>query len=148
MVSKEDCERQSIHTDFNPKAINVNKARACIISIQPGTTLDVVDKGGSLRTIHLEPGDAVFFKGGCQHAGSAYKNVNSRLHYFLDIRGTRKHNTTYFVDASGKYQSLSYSESLSIKMNEKKSATKLLNKMRGALMREAKLNKMASFKGI
>ena len=94
LVSKPGCLEQAFHQDHDPQAENVALSLSLIISIQTGTSLKILEHNGATRTVCLDPGDAIFFKGSCIHAGSAYSEWNARIHFFLDVDYTRKEGFT------------------------------------------------------
>ena len=113
VFSKPGCGRQVAHTDWTPQE-NSNKSFACVIALQPKTTLDVWpgagrilmdgvqrarNSGGGMELtdvardrllriprsqVMLNKGDVLIFRADCVHAGSAYITANSRLHAYFD----------------------------------------------------------------
>ncbi len=90
----------------------------CLISIMPGTTLDIwprsirlpcldkelTDKTEPIlrQTISLDPGKMLFFRGDLVHAGSSYDKDNYRLHLFIDSDNVKRNpNRTWFMNKMG-----------------------------------------------
>ncbi len=141
LVSKPGCMEQSFHTDHDPKAEEVELSLGLIIYIQEGTTLEVMESNGSSRTVRLDPGAAIIFKGSCIHAGSAYSNLNARIHFFLDMSNTRKEGYTYYKDILGEIKELSYLDQRFIHLHSKLKIKKLLHKIKGRRLFASKINK-------
>ncbi len=146
LVSKPGCLEQAFHQDHDPTTVNVGLSLSSIISIQTGTSLQILEKNGSTRTVRLDPGDAIFFKGTCIHAGSAYSEMNSRIHFFLDVDHTRKDGFTYYKDLLGAYNALSYLEQRIIHLHSKIKNKKKLKKNIGRRLFDAKIKHLVSFK--
>ena len=146
LVSKPGCMEQSFHTDHDPKAEEVDFSLGLIISIQEGTTIEVMEANGCSRTVRLDPGTAIIFKGSCIHAGSAYSNLNARIHFFLDVSNTRKEGFTYYKDILGEIKELPYLEQRVIHMNSKLKVKKILKKIKGRKLFASKIDKLVSTK--
>lgn len=98
------CGRQAAHCDYVPtpellKTRDEDVPLLALLAVEPHTHLDVwpashrIIRGApetratspALRkTLDLEPGDLVIFRGDLVHAGSAYDRRNIRLHAYLD----------------------------------------------------------------
>ena len=90
------CQRQAAHCDYVPsrelkEAADSKIPLLFLLAVEPDTRLDVwpgshIDDGRirRRRTLHLDVGDAVFFRADLVHAGSAYEKANRRLHIYLD----------------------------------------------------------------
>ena len=98
------CSRQAAHCDYVPTAELLasrddDVPLLALLALEPHTYLDVwpashrIIRGAPTtratapalrKTLDLEPGDLVIFRGDLVHAGSAYDNRNIRLHAYLD----------------------------------------------------------------
>lgn len=119
LASDPGCARQAAHQDYVPdtallSATDVEMPLLFLLALEPATALDVWP--GSHRfigtettdpiprkTLRLEAGDAVVFRGDLVHAGSAYSDVaNIRVHVYLDHpRCPRAPNRTWIVSKHG-----------------------------------------------
>lgn len=121
--SRPNCQDQAAHCDYvpNPSLGTVPDERmplAALVSMMPGTTLNVWPKSIRLSTLNealveqipsikcrvvkLNAGDMIVFRGDLVHAGSSYKKDNYRLHTFLDSDAVeRKPNSTWIVHKHG-----------------------------------------------
>ena len=121
--SKPDCGDQAAHCDYIPSHQMIRSSDsqfplAVLVAVMPGTKLHVWP--GSIRlaytnpniyrgmpaihrkTVNLDPGDVLVFRGDLVHAGAAYKKENVRVHCFLDSdRVLRDPNRTYLINKSG-----------------------------------------------
>lgn len=117
------CQRQAAHADYVPSAQLVAAADddmplAVLVALQNGTTLDVWPRSIRLigadaqqvrehacirrRTVQLDAGDVLAFRGDLVHAGSAYDTENVRLHVYLDTTSVpRQPNRTWLIDVDG-----------------------------------------------
>lgn len=106
------CQEQAAHRDFDLECFDEGQVPVgVLVAIEPGTTLDVwpFPKGGTKRgtkkgtkkvkrhQVKLDQGDVLVFRGDCVHAGSAYRFENTRLHCYLDLKGTRLLNKTWIA---------------------------------------------------
>lgn len=98
------CQIQAAHTDYIPDAALLDTTDdtvplLAVIALQPATTLDVWPGSHRLvrrlrltrhtpkvtrRTVRLNIGDVIVFRGDLIHAGSAYASRNLRLHAYID----------------------------------------------------------------
>ena len=92
--SEPGCARQRWHTDYPAPAVR-DLARppfGCLTALMPNTTLDIWPN----QVIKLDPGDMVFFRGDVVHAGSAYEQLNVRVHTYIESPELkRRPNRTY-----------------------------------------------------
>ena len=117
------CKKQIPHCDYEQDlSFGItpdNKIPlGCVISIMPGTTLDIwprsirlpcldkelTDKTEPIlrQTISLDPGKMLFFRGDLVHAGSSYDKDNYRLHLFIDSDDVKRNpNRTWFMNKMG-----------------------------------------------
>jgi hypothetical protein len=117
------CEVQPAHSDYPPPSpekdtTDILKACGLILSIMPNTTLTLWeglrnnnltlnDGPPVLPTIlTLEPGDVLLFMADQIHAGSAYDDLNYRIHIYVDSPAQMmgRTNTTWRVDQNGPSQ--------------------------------------------
>lgn len=90
------CERQEMHTDFDPMEMSRSPAKplGVLLALHDGTSL-CLDGG---RAIELSTGDVLVFDGDQVHAGAGYDASNTRIHLYLDCPWVhRAQNTTYLV---------------------------------------------------
>lgn len=98
------CLQQPYHQDYVPS----EELNACpddqfplgiICALMPGTTLNVFSlDSGEESLVELSTGDLLVFRGDLIHAGSAYQNVNYRLHCYVDSNNVkRKANPTHII---------------------------------------------------
>ena len=111
IVSEEGCKTQMAHCDYEPTdelrdASNENIPLAALIAINDNTTLRVWKKSIHLCTktsdelepvkpigyndVYLNHGDILVFRGDLVHAGSAYDEVNMRIHVFMDTQAVKR----------------------------------------------------------
>lgn len=105
IISKDGCAPQVAHTDWVPQETS-SKSFACVVALQPNTTLDIwpgahavlsesLQEGGGYLArsrllaiarsqICLDAGDVLLFRSDLVHAGSAYAKRNVRLHAYFD----------------------------------------------------------------
>ena len=108
------CQRQAAHCDYVPsrelaEAKPEEVPLLFLLAIEAGTRLDVWPgshrkgcKPCSKRTVHLDAGDAVFFRADLVHAGSEYEKANRRLHIYLDSPAVpRVPNRTWIIYKHG-----------------------------------------------
>ncbi len=99
LMSLPDCPVQPAHSDLlpqkNTRRSKINQlACACVIAIMENTTLTLwkgvnntnIESGPLVfpSVICLNVGDLLLFTGSQIHAGSAYKELNFRIHLYLD----------------------------------------------------------------
>ena len=98
------CQAQAAHTDYVPDAALLDTTDdtvplLAVIALQPATTLEVWPGSHHLirrarltrhtpkvtrRTVRLNVGDVIVFRGDLIHAGSPYTSRNLRLHAYID----------------------------------------------------------------
>jgi hypothetical protein len=98
------CQIQAAHTDYVPNSalLDTNDDTVpllAVFALQGGTRLDVWPESHRLvrrprltrhtpkvtrRTVELDAGDLIVFRGDLIHAGSAYTQHNLRIHTYLD----------------------------------------------------------------
>jgi hypothetical protein len=112
LVSLPGCAEQKPHTDYDANSLNGISSsvipRGVLVALEENTTLEVWPgshdtnkRGIQKRTIRLDSGDVIIFRGDVVHAGSAYKSENTRIHIFADHPSfTRSANRTYLVGMS------------------------------------------------
>lgn len=112
--SKPGCQQQNPHCDYEFEnqdftgLKNFHIPLGCVISIMANTRLEVWPRSMCVssrqlcnetflrKTLFLEAGDIVVFRGDLTHAGSAYQEDNYRLHTYLDSPDVmRSHNKTW-----------------------------------------------------
>lgn len=118
-----NCEVQPAHCDYLPNEIlevpEFQLPLGCLISIQENTTLTVwsnalavdflressVTKAKFSKTIIEVPkGSILLFRADQIHAGSAYKEENYRLHFYLDTnKSLHPHGSTWRIDQQSEY---------------------------------------------
>jgi ectoine hydroxylase-related dioxygenase (phytanoyl-CoA dioxygenase family) len=112
------CQRQAAHCDYIPDATFLESTDDTVpllflLALEDGTKLDVWPGSHRLvrnprasrrvptilrRTLTLNAGDAVAFRGDLVHAGSSYDTVNTRIHVYLDSPSVpRDPNRTWIV---------------------------------------------------
>jgi hypothetical protein len=113
LQSLADCGIQRAHMDYIPHTLRhlqgTHVPRGVLVSLQPGTKLDVWPgshrsnaRDIQRRTLALDKGDVLFFRGDLIHAGSSYRRPNSRLHMHLDSKLVpRTTNRTYIISVHG-----------------------------------------------
>lgn len=104
LESRPDCQIQAAHTDYEPDAplratTDDTVPLLAVIALQPATTLEVWPASHRLvrrtrltrvtpkiarRTVTLDAGDVIVFRGDLVHAGSPYTARNIRLHAYID----------------------------------------------------------------
>ena len=53
--------------------------------------------GGDNKVYSLNKGDVLYFTGDALHAGAEYKNSNTRVHVYLDVKDVKRlKDTTWF----------------------------------------------------
>eukprot|EP00834_Sanchytrium_tribonematis_P007017 NODE_579_length_5813_cov_0.453448.p3 type:complete len:279 gc:universal NODE_579_length_5813_cov_0.453448:1228-392(-) len=82
---------QEMHQDFLDFELNQAYERhrhlqgGLLIALCPNTTLQII-KNGKYKTINLDVGSVMIFRGDLGHAGSSYKTLNYRIHVALTIK--------------------------------------------------------------
>jgi hypothetical protein len=113
--SKAGCERQAAHMDYIPSTVagleDMEMPCSILVSLETdGTTLAVwpgTHRPSAHRvlerTISLQMGDVLIFRGDLIHAGSAYpERSNVRIHAYLDNPTvSRDHNRTFRIQIHG-----------------------------------------------
>jgi hypothetical protein len=114
LESRPGCQRQAAHCDYIPTDDLLETTDATVpllflIALEDNTYLDVwptshlsvrgITSGCiSRKTLCLNEGDAVLFRGDLVHAGSAYTERNLRLHCYLDhVAVKRDPNRTWII---------------------------------------------------
>ena len=116
------CQSQSPHSDYIPDQLaSLNDEQmplSLLVAIQDGTKLLVWAKAIRLatlkhkvmrKTVNMNKGDAVIFRGDLVHAGADYSSLNIRIHAYLDSPMVdRTKNTTWTIldDAPPRIRSL------------------------------------------
>ncbi len=121
LKSSKGCEVQPAHSDYQPECDDSdNYLQACglLLAIMPNTTLTLwenlknnnltMDHGSVVlpTTIHLDIGDILLFTGDQIHSGSAYDEINYRIHIYVDspFQKMAFENKTWRVDQNGPKQ--------------------------------------------
>ena len=94
--SKSGCKRQQWHTDYDPEVCKSTslKPMGAIFALEDNTYFNIHKK----RKILLKKGQILIFDGDLVHAGSAYDEENTRIHFYLDSPHVpRKKNKTYLL---------------------------------------------------
>jgi hypothetical protein len=104
LESLRGCQVQAAHTDYVPDAALLDTdddtvPLLAVFALQSGTKLEVWPESHRLvrrarltrhtpkvahRTVELDAGDVIVFRGDLIHAGSAYTAHNLRIHVYLD----------------------------------------------------------------
>ena len=116
--SQPGCQRQAAHCDYIPDDVfldtdDVNVPLLFMLALEDDTKLDVWPGSHKLvrdiraarrmlpivrKTLTLQAGDAVLFRGDLVHAGSEYSKQNTRLHVYLDSPAVpRDPNRTWII---------------------------------------------------
>ena len=93
--SKAKCKKQRWHTDYRVAdcAVVRRKPLGVLVAIEDDTKLDMYDAGA----INLAQGDVLVFQGDCVHAGSEYRQANTRVHLYVDTPTVlRPKDTTFY----------------------------------------------------
>lgn len=97
--SAKGCARQRRHTDYEVAAVEACKVKphSVLIAVSDKAQLHVCERNTE-RTLEIEPGDAILFRGDVVHSGAAYADANTRLFGYLDSPELpRTPDTTYFA---------------------------------------------------
>lgn len=109
--SRPNCKTQRRHRDYerNKELLESDlKPLSMLYSVNVGGKLRVWEKSHlrnklsaeevkQVKTIELDAGDAVIFRGDLYHSGAAYKCVHHRVHFYMDVKGVNRiENATYF----------------------------------------------------
>jgi hypothetical protein len=104
LQSKAGCQRQAAHCDYVPDedflaTTDDTVPLLCVIALEEETKLDVWPRSHQIvrniraarriptisrKTLILNMGDVVIFRGDLVHAGSSYAATNTRIHVYLD----------------------------------------------------------------
>lgn len=87
LISKKNCSRQELHSDFDRDNPNSKFCFAVIAGLE-SSTLDLLYTIGDKDApdqINFTAGDLVFLRGDLIHAGSSYEKPNVRIHYFVEL---------------------------------------------------------------
>lgn len=98
------CKRQKLHHDYDVNELRVIKKKnypyGIIVGISDHSRFIISDdKQSRTRTIHIDKGDVLIFRGDVLHAGAEYYSENVRLHAYIDsVKYKRKKNKTYIPE--------------------------------------------------
>lgn len=91
LMSVPGCGKQRWHYDFDtdpPYFHPTVKSYSVMLGLQNNTKLDIFDQLTNLEhQIIYNKGDLLIFRGDLIHAGSAYDNWNTRVHWYADYEG-------------------------------------------------------------
>lgn len=94
------CKRQKLHTDYDiDKLRHIKKTDypyGILVGVSDNSRFLISDKN-RVKTIYINKGDIIVFRGDVLHAGAEYYSENIRLHAYVDSKKyKREKNTTYF----------------------------------------------------
>ena len=92
MFSKNGCEEQDLHYDYDPNVTKNLSAmpRIVLLALQRNNTTSIIlyDKNiDNVIVVELHYGDCIVFDADMLHAGAASAHDNVRIHCYLDIEG-------------------------------------------------------------
>lgn len=97
------CKRQKMHHDYDVNELRQIKKKdypyGIIVGVSDHSRFIVSDGKDKSRpkTIHLDKGDVLIFRGDVLHAGAEYYSENVRLHAYIDsTKYKREKNRTYY----------------------------------------------------
>jgi hypothetical protein len=87
LVSFPGCQRQEWHTDYDHNSGSARRNFAVLLGLQCSQLDYCAYNADSILVqdkVSFRRGDLVIFRGDMVHAGSAYKSVNARVHFYID----------------------------------------------------------------
>ena len=93
LVSQPGCKKQVWHWDFEPAKVHALMKEgklegvplSCLCSFTPtGSSLDLLNKDGTAKRIHLPFGSMAIFTGDVIHSGSPYDDINVRGFFHVE----------------------------------------------------------------
>ena len=85
LVSLANGKDQAVHYDDPRSKLGPGEypMGSAIISIMPGTKMNMVDQQGTLKVVDIPVGYVCIFDGHKLHSGSSYKRLNRKIHFHL-----------------------------------------------------------------
>jgi hypothetical protein len=101
IASEPLCPGQRRHWDYDPALVGCapRKPRSGLLGTMHGARLIVYDEElGHDVVVPITRGSILLFDGDVAHAGASYHEPNTRVHFYLDVRGVeRKDDHTWFA---------------------------------------------------
>tara|TARA_Y100000389_G_scaffold145103_1_gene143560 strand:- start:463 stop:1065 length:603 start_codon:yes stop_codon:yes gene_type:complete len=94
------CKRQKLHIDYDmDKLRNMKKNNypyGMIVGVSNNSRFLISNNQNRIKTIYINKGDVIIFRGDLVHAGAEYYSENVRLHAYIDsVKYKREKNITY-----------------------------------------------------